>query len=239
MSSIGERLSARRGAVVWTAFLVLLVFLVDGPLPSWAASARLSVSGSVSGDLTAGGRLSVRIVAIEPSGWGTLHQLDAEMIAGGSVADRLEFDIENNLLTLGAQQLFVGTGGNAAGAYFEANGANVIVTTGGPRLEFSVRLRVLRDLPAGATFRLKAVDDHNQSASVLRAPNANQGGRGLAWGTAVAAVAVALFAGGFLGNLFASRRRPAARPSVYSTIQRRIEAERHAAGPTGASKPTT
>jgi hypothetical protein len=37
---------------------------------------------------------------------------------------------------------------------------------------------------------------------------------------------VALLAGGFVGNLVASRRRPPQRLSIYGSIQQRIEQER-------------
>ena len=40
------------------------------------------------------------------------------------------------------------------------------------------------------------------------------------------AVLVALLAGGVIGNLFASKRRPPPRMSVYGTIDRRLQAER-------------
>jgi hypothetical protein len=48
---------------------------------------------------------------------------------------------------------------------------------------------------------------------------------GFSWGTLGVAILVALFAGGVVGNLFSSRRVPQ-RPSVYGTIQRRLEEER-------------
>jgi hypothetical protein len=42
----------------------------------------------------------------------------------------------------------------------------------------------------------------------------------------LALVAAALFIGGFIGNLVASKRRVPTRPSVYATVQRRLEMER-------------
>ena len=54
-------------------------------------------------------------------------------------------------------------------------------------------------------------------------------GGGSSWSTVAAFLAVVLFAGGFLGNLLASRRRRARRVSVYSVIRRRIEQERRGA----------
>jgi uncharacterized membrane protein YjjB (DUF3815 family) len=49
---------------------------------------------------------------------------------------------------------------------------------------------------------------------------------GLNWTTVVAAIVAALLAGGLVGNLFASRRRPPPRLSLYGTMQRRIDEER-------------
>jgi len=45
-------------------------------------------------------------------------------------------------------------------------------------------------------------------------------------GVVLALIAAALFIGGFIGNLVASKRRVPARPSVYATVQHRLEMER-------------
>jgi hypothetical protein len=42
----------------------------------------------------------------------------------------------------------------------------------------------------------------------------------------IAAIVLVLLVGAFVGNLYASKRRPAPRVSVYDTIRRRLEAER-------------
>ncbi|MBI2237701.1 MAG: hypothetical protein HYU54_04140 [Actinobacteria bacterium] len=101
------------------------------------------------------------------------------------------------------------------------------MTTGGARLEFLARLEVLKPIPEDARFRLTAEDDFGATATVTR--SANVGGRGeggLPWGSVILAVAVALFAGGFLGNLLASRRRLPPTPSIYAAVRRRIDEER-------------
>src|SRR6266508_4529943 len=61
---------------------------------------------------------------------------------------------------------------------------------------------------------------------------ASKGDGGVSWGTVIATVCVALLGGAFLGNLFASSRRPPPRLSVYSSIQQRIDEERRAQIPT-------
>ncbi len=223
----------------------LAAVLVAGWLVAWpsalaaeAPGSGPSVSGSVSGGLSEGGHLTVRITAVEPEGWQSLHELEARLVVGGQVAERITFDIEDQLLTVGGQIIAVGTGAGGSGAYFSAAGSDVIVTTGGARFEFAVKLEVLQDVPSSARFRLEAVDDFGRTASVTRVANAGStSGGGLSWSSLVLAVALALFAGGFLGNTFASRRRPAARKSIYSTIQRRIEEERQEAGSSAEPAP--
>jgi hypothetical protein len=39
------------------------------------------------------------------------------------------------------------------------------------------------------------------------------------------AVAAAIFVGGFVGNIVSTKRRPPMKPSIYGTVQRRIEME--------------
>ncbi len=64
-----------------------------------------------------------------------------------------------------------------------------------------------------------------RSRGVGRGPRtlAEPEGGGITWGTVVALIAAALFAGGFVGNMFASKRRPPARASVYDAVQRRLD----------------
>jgi hypothetical protein len=69
------------------------------------------------------------------------------------------------------------------------------------------------------------------TATVTRAVDTGKAGGALSWGTVAVTVGVALLAGAFVGNLFASKRRPPPRLSVYSTIQRRIAEERPAGDP--------
>jgi len=105
------------------------------------------------------------------------------------------------------------------------NGADVIVTTGGANLSFEVDAKVLKTIPGDARFVLGVVDDLGGSAQVTRSLAAPEGG-GITWATVLALIAAALFIGGFIGNLVASKRRVPARPSVYATVQHRLEMER-------------
>jgi hypothetical protein len=214
--------------------LLLLAALVGVVLTAGSAWAQTtspspasgpSVNGEVSGALAAGSTLTIRVDGTMPGGWEALHLLEATITSGNRELDRLRFDIEDNKLTVGDQDLIVGTGATATSEYLRVSGTQVIVTTGGANISFEVDARVVKAIPEDARFVLAVVDDVGESAEVTRALAAPEGG-GITWGTVAALIAAALFAGGFVGNLFASKRRPPPRASVYDAVQRRVESDR-------------
>ena len=220
------------------AHLAAAAALVAGIASSAPASAQSgspspasgpSVNGQVTGALAAGSTLKIRVDGTMPGGWQALHLLETSVMSGNRELDRLQFDIEDNKLTVGDQDLVVGTGATVTSTYLRVSGANVIVTTGGANLSFEVAAYVVKTIPADARFVLGVVDDFGESAEVTRSLAAPEGG-GITWGTVVALIAAALFAGGFVGNVFATKRRPPPRASVYDAVQRRVETDRVAKG---------
>ena len=214
--------------------VLVAVIVAAGPVSAQSTSpsprSGPSVAGQVTGALRTGSTLTIRIDGTMPGGWQALHLLEASVVSGDQELDRLRFDIEDNKLTVGDDQnLIVGTGATATSEYLRVSGANVVVTTGGANLSFEVDARVVKSIPEDARFVLSAVDDLGSSAEVSRALAAPEGG-GITWGTVVALIAAALFAGGFVGNVFATKRRPPARVSVYDAVQRRVETDRAAKG---------
>ncbi|HET9250147.1 MAG TPA: hypothetical protein VFP13_09465 [Actinomycetota bacterium] len=188
-----------------------------------------SVAGQVTGALASGSTLTIGIDGSMPGGWEALHLLEASIVSGGRELERLRFDIEDNKLMVGDQDLIVGTGATATSEYLRVSGADVILTTGGANLSFEVDAGVVKAIPEDAEFVLRVVDDFGASAEVsetLAAPE----GAGITWATVVALIAAALFAGGFVGNVFANKRRPPPRVSVYDAVQRRVETDRAAKG---------
>jgi len=179
----------------------------------------------VFGALSAGSTLTIGIDATIPGGWEALHLVEVAVVSGERELERLRFDIEDNKLTVGEQDIFVGTGAVASGEYLRVRGADVVVTTGGANLSFEVDAHVVEAIPEGARFELSVTDDLGVSNQVVRTLAEPEGG-GITWRTVVAAILVALLAGFFFGNVFASRRRPPQRLSVYGSIQQRIEQER-------------
>jgi hypothetical protein len=215
------------GAQVLVASLV--VVLAGGPAsaqsPTPSPTRGPSVNGEVTGALAVGSTLTIRIDGAMPGGWEALHLLEATIASGNRELDRLRFDIEDNKLTVGDQDLIVGTGATATSEYLRVNGADVIVTTGGANLSFEVDAHVVKTIPGDGRFVLGVVDDFGESAEVTRLLAAPEVG-GITWATVLALIAAALFIGGFIGNLVASKRRVPTRPSVYATVQRRLEMER-------------
>jgi hypothetical protein len=222
--------SVIRRALGPTVLLVAFVAVIVRAGPVWAQTSPTpasgpSASGQVTGSLTAGSTLTIGIDGTMPGGWQALHLLEASIMSGNKELDRLRFDIEDNKLTVGDQDLIVGTGATATSEYLRVGGADVVVTTGGANISFDVKAHVVKAIPEGARFLLSVVDDFGASAEVTRTLAEPQTG-GITWGTVIAAILVALLAGGFFGNVFASRRRPPQRLSIYGSIQQRIEQER-------------
>ncbi len=225
----------RRPAFGAQLLLAALVAVVASAGPASAQSSSPSpasgpsVNGEVSGALAVGSTLTIRVVGTMPGGWEALHLLEATITSGNRELDGLRFDIEDNKLTVGDRDLIVGTGATATSEYLRVSGANVIVTTGGANLSFEVDARVVKTIPEDARFVLGVVDDVGESAEVTRSLAAPESG-GFTWGTVVALIAAALFAGGFVGNILANKRRPPPRASVYDAVQRRVETDRAAKG---------
>jgi hypothetical protein len=165
-----------------------------------------------------------------PGGWQALHLVEVAIVSGKRELEHLRFDIEDNKLTIGEQRdVIVGTGAVATGTHLRVSGADVVVTTGDANLSFEVDTRVIETIPQDARFELSVVDDLGASAEVTRTL-AEPEGSGITWGTVVALIAAALFAGGFVGNMFASKRRQPARGSVYDAVQRRLDSDRAGKG---------
>jgi hypothetical protein len=213
----------------------LVVVLAEGPAsaqsPTPSPTRGPSVNGEVTGALAVDSTLTIRIDGTMPGGWEALHLLDVTITSGNQELDRLRFDIEDNKLTVGDQDLIVGTGATATSEYLRVSGADVIVTTGDANLSFEVHAHVVRTIPGDARFVLGVVDDFGESAEVTRSLAAPEGG-GITWETVIAAILIALLAGGVIGNLFASKRRPPARLTLYGTIDQRLRAERESASDT-------
>jgi hypothetical protein len=226
----------RRGAIGLGALATLLVALSASPAPARAQSAspspakNPSVSGQISGSLAKGSTLSIRVDATMPGGWQGLHLIDVVVRSGSRQLEELVYDIEDNKLTIAGQDVVTGTGAVGTGDYLRVSGADVILTTGGANLSLQINADVIKTIPDGARFDLEVIPDTGSTAHATLSLAQPEKAGGFGWGTLVAFIAVALFAGGFVGNLFANKRRPQPSLSVYGAVQRKLDEDKAAKG---------
>jgi hypothetical protein len=220
--------SARRWlpiAVVLAAAWAPAIALAQTGPGGGSPGPRPTVTGEVAGDVVEGSTLTLSVDATMPGGWEGLHLIEISARSGPEELQHIRFDVEDNQLRVGALPVAVGTGAVAQSAYLRISGSDVVVTTGGANLSFSVEAGVVTSFPEDVRFQVSATTDDDQVVSA-EAERTGAEGTGLTWGAVVAAVVVALLAGGLIGNISASRRRPPPKVSVYGSIQRRIDDER-------------
>ena len=189
-----------------------------------------SVSGQISGSLARGKTLSMRVDASMPGGWQGLHLIQIVVRSGSRTLEEMVYDIEDDKLTIAGQAVISGTGAVGVGEHLRVSGADVIRTTGAGNLSLQINADVIDAIPDGARFDMSVISDTGESASTTRSLAEPRTGGGFGWGTLIAFVAVALFAGGFVGNLFANKRRPQPAFSVYGAVQRKLDEEKAAKG---------
>ncbi|MGZ8626291.1 MAG: hypothetical protein ACXWXK_06410 [Actinomycetota bacterium] len=218
----------RRAVLLFALAGAVMAF---APVPVRAQSSSPSappvpqIDGEVSGSLRPGGTLSVRSDVTMPGGWQGLHLIEVIVLSGGREIERMTYEVESSRLEIGGNRILIGACAESAGAYLRVCGPGVIVTTGGAYLSIQIHADVLRTVPPGARFRLSVTGDAGTTAQVTRTLAPVEDDRGFGWDVVLAAVAAALLAGAFAGNLVASRRRPPPRLSVYGVIQQRLDAD--------------
>jgi hypothetical protein len=224
-----------RGARRWLLVLAV-VALTMAPAAALAQTGpsegspapRPTVSGEVTGDIAEGSTLTISVDATMPGGWEGLHLIEVDALSGTQELQHIRFDVEDNQLRVGALPIAIGTGAVAQSEYLRISGSDVVVTTGGANLSFSVEAGVVTTFPEDVVFEVSATTDDDE---IVTAEAERSGGEdtSLTWGAVVAAVIVALLAGGLIGNISASRRRLPPKVSVYGSIQRKIDDDRRSA----------
>ena len=234
--ALGSKIRAviRRGVIGFGAIAALLVALSATPAPANAQSATPSpaktpsiTSAQVTGSLVQGGTLTMRVDALMPGGWRDLDLVEVSVLVNGSAVEHLVYDIENDKLSVGDQDIARGTGAVAEGEYMRILGTDAVVTTGGANLSFQADAEMVKTITEDPRFRFTVTDDFGSSDQTtigLEQPAK----AGTTWGTVATFAVAALFFGVFAGNLVASKRRPPRRPSIYDAVQLRIEHERAA-----------
>ncbi|MDP9343815.1 MAG: hypothetical protein M3Q23_17335 [Actinomycetota bacterium] len=214
------------GRIAW---LALGVAMASAPAPALAAAtATVRASGSVTGDLKAGNVLTVDLKLSHSDGWQNFQQVQVVLRIHGRPLDQLVFDSRDLSLSI------IGDGPSASltspeklhGSFFSVNTAGVAISTKQDRLELEIPIRLLIEPPPGARLYYTYAANGVPTVGFKPLTPPVEAKSGFSWGTLGVAIAAALFAGGFLGNLVASNRRRQVRPSVYAAVSKRLEEER-------------
>jgi hypothetical protein len=212
-------------AVLAASWVPAIALAQTGP-EDGSAAPRPTVSGEVAGDITQGSTLTLSADATMPGGWQGLHLIEITARSGNEDLQHIRYDVEDNQLRVGQLPIAVGTGAVAQSDYLSISGSDVVVTTGGANLSFSVDATVVRSFPEDVVFEVTVTTDDDVAVSAQAERNESAVVEGVTWGTVAAVLVLALLAGGLVGNLAASRRRRPPTVSVYGSIARRIEDER-------------
>jgi hypothetical protein len=192
-----------------------------------AAEGDPAITGSIRGDLAHSPQLSFDLAGTAPGGWQDIQQFQVALLLHSVVLDQILIDRPTGTVTTASSlPVKLGTADEAAGTYFTVTGKDVALIAKGSQLNVTIRARVVQGLPEGAIFSLGVIDRWGRTDRISRAVQLPQKKTGFSWGTLAAAVVGALFVGSLFGGLFASRRRPSARPSIYAVVQRRMDEER-------------
>jgi len=193
-----------------------------------APKPKLTGAGTVEGTVAARSLLTVRLHVEHSQGWQHIQEVDVLLELRGTRLDEIQFTPTTSSLQIlgGSAAASLGQTGDLRGAYFEIDPAKVSLSAQGRQLRMTIPVRLNAAPPPGTrlAFDATAVPIAQLGVQALSKPVSSNSG--FSWGTLGLAIAVALFAGGFFGNIFAARRRPAPRPSVYGAIQRKLAEEK-------------
>jgi hypothetical protein len=215
-----------RGAAA--GVLLLLAALVAAPALA-APVAKAQHHGSIIGTLAAGKVVTVRVSVTHPTGWQKIQRVEIALRLRGRRLDQIVFRTADLSIVVegDGSPVVVGQAGRLQGPYFLVDASRVGLRAVGKGLTLSVPIRLQADPPPGGRLFYSFVGFGIEPSGFTPLTPPVKAGSGFSWGTLGLAVAVALFAGGFVGNLFASnRRRAQPGPSVYAMVQSRLQQER-------------
>jgi len=196
--------------------------------PSAAAGpAHVTAKGTADGELALGSTIAVRVSAQDSLGWQHLDTIEVSLRLKGQPLDTIQIvpTAYSIAIVNGAAPVAIGKPGTIVGPYFSIDNGKASLSADTAANEFSVSfpMRLVDEPPPDAILVLTAADVSGVSSpDVNLSQPVSKDSQGFPWGTIGLAVAAALFLGGFVGNMF-STRRAKARPNVYATVARRIQ----------------
>ncbi len=189
--------------------------------------ATITAKGSAAGTLAVGSTIHVRFHVTDPPAWQRIDTIHVSLELHGQPLDQIEIvPTAFSIAVIGsAAPATIGNPGVLKGTYLRVDNGQAAVSAGGSTYGLTFPLRLALDPPPDARLVLTAADTTQASTQIALTPPVTKESQGFPWGTIGLAVAAALFLGGFVGNMF-STRRAKARPNVYATLARRLDEER-------------
>jgi hypothetical protein len=215
--------------------LAVALGLLEGPAaaqttsPSPPGTPTITATGTAAGQLAVGSTIDVRLRVTDTGGWQRIDTIHISLELHGAPLDLIEivptaFSIA--IVGSAAPPATIGDKGVVKGTYIRVDNGKASVAAQADRYTLTFPMRIALDPPPGARLVLSAQDTIGISSDdVALTPPVVKQNQGFPWGTIGLAVAAALFIGGFVGNMF-STRRAKARPNVYATVARRLDEER-------------
>jgi hypothetical protein len=196
--------------------------------PAQAQAGPLRATGSLTGELKKGQTVQIRFVVTHTAGWQKISDVELDLMLRRVTLERIVLDPTHVSAVIEGQAGPAGFGAPEVlvGNFFSLNAGSIGISARGQQATITFPLRVLAAPPADARllYSVHGFDDTVVAPRALAPPI--EGDTGFSWGTLAVAAVAALFVGSYVGSTFASRRRPPPKPSVYATVQRRLEEEK-------------
>jgi hypothetical protein len=192
------------------------------------APAPLAASGTVDGKLTTETTQQVKLRVQEQQGWQHIDTVDVDLDLRNRSLDLLRFTPSASLVEIIGYPppARLGQTGVVLGSYFKLDPSKVKLQAQGTTLQIAFPLNLVANPPAGARLELAARDDQGNGTGHKPLTPPVESTSGFSIGTLLLAILAAIFVGGFVGNIVSTKRRPPVRPSIYATVQRRMEEEK-------------
>jgi hypothetical protein len=170
----------------------------------------------------------VKVRVHQQHGWQHIDEVDVNLELRNRSLDLLRFTPSASLVEIIGYPppARLGQSGVLLGSYFKIDPSKVKLQAQGTTLQIAFPLNLVANPPAGARLELAARDDRGASTGSKPLTPPVESNSGFSIGTLFLAVVAAIFVGGFVGNIVSTKRRPPVRPSIYATVQRRMEEEK-------------
>jgi hypothetical protein len=176
-----------------------------------------------------GAEVRFQIVATDPSGWPDLKAVKIVMLLNEQPIQEITYSVDDRTLgTTGQQPIDFPEQTSLPGSFLEvfrphdAKIAPIVHRTFSIDLAISAKVR--EEIPSGTIVRVIATNDQGDRA-YARVQAIVPGGW-LSWSTFGLAAGIALFLGGFLGNMLTSRRYRQRQPSIWQIVERRLKEQK-------------